>query len=108
LTDTASNGPTVLERQWLPIVALLLGILIGASAVFFGTGNGPSSEMRVTGTVGIISSSRTGFSFTTDDGRHIGFGMAPDAVELVKPGAHITLLVVEGDGYQVVAAASPS
>jgi hypothetical protein len=34
--------------------------------------------------------------------------MTPDGVELIKPGAHITLLVVEGDGYQVVASASPS
>jgi hypothetical protein len=97
-----------LRAGWVPIVALILGVLIGASAVSFGRGNGSPSEMRVTGTVGIISTSRTGFSFTTDDGRHIGFGMTPDGVELIKPGAHITLLVVEGDGYQVVASASPS
>jgi hypothetical protein len=89
----------------------LAGLLVGATLVFVSTGLGKNDlpkESSVTGTVGTLNSDRTAFSFVTDEGGQTGFSIAPDGAESIKPGADLTLVIVEGDGYQVVASATPT
>jgi len=108
---SAHSRSTIREARWLPVAALAVGVLVGASVTFL-VGRSSErvrpSETTVTGTVGVINSSRTGFSFVTDDGANTSFSMASDDAAVIRPGAHLSLLVVSGDGYQIVARASPT
>lgn len=106
MADRASAG---LRTRQLVAGALVLGLVVGAGSVFLGgwsLHDHLPRETTVSGTVGILNSDGTAFSFATDDGRKIGFSAVGDGFGNVKPGAHLRLLLVDGDGYEVVASAT--
>ena len=55
-----------------------------------------------------VNNDGTAFGFATDDGRKTGFAIfEAEGSGAIDVGARLRLIVVDGDGYQVVVSASP-
>lgn len=90
-------------------LVFVLGLIVGGLAVYTVTRDPdlPRQE-TVVGRVTAVNSDRTGFGFATDDGRKTGFGVfETEGQSAIDVGARLRLVVVDGDGYQVVVRASP-
>lgn len=85
-------------------LVFVLGLIVGGLAVYTVTRDPdlPRQE-TVVGRVTAVNSDRTGFGFATDDGRKTGFGVfETEGQSAIDVGARLRLVVVDGDGYQVV------
>jgi hypothetical protein len=96
-------------RLGLVLVALVIGLTVGGLVVYF-VMRGPSLPRQrvVVGEVTAVNNDGTAFGFATDDDGNIGFGtFQTKGRDAIRVGARLRLVVVEGDGYQVVVSASP-
>jgi len=94
-------------------VALAVGVVLGLVAGILGASvirDSPAlpREEKLVGTVTGFTADRDAFAFAVDDGRRTSFALSGPAAESIREGAHVTLTVVQGDGYQVVVDAQPT
>jgi hypothetical protein len=90
-------------------LVFILGAILGGFTVYLVTRD-PDLPVQETviGTVTAVNSDRSAFGFATDDGRKAGFGVfGTEGAEAIEVGARLRLVVVDGDGYQVVVRVTP-
>ncbi len=104
-------SPTL--RRQSALVRRFSGLAVGGVAVYAATPRSSLPRQQiVTGTVTAVNSDRTAFGFATDGGQKTGqktgFGLfETQGAAAIRVGTRLRLVVVDGDGYQVVVSASP-
>jgi len=100
-------SPTL--RRQSALVRRFSGLAVGGLAVYAATPRSSLPRQQiVTGTVTAVNSDRTAFGFATDGGQKTGFGLfETQGAAAIRVGTRLRLVVVDGDGYQVVVSASP-
>lgn len=90
-------------------IALVVGLAVGGLAIYAATPRSALPRQQIiTGTVTAVNSDRTAFGFATDGGQNTGFGLfETQGGAAIRGGTRLRLVVVDGDGYQVVVSASP-
>lgn len=91
------------------VVGLLIGMAGGVSATYLAM-RGPELPRQevVIGRVTAVNSDRSAFGFATDDGDKTGFPVSEtEGADAIHVGARLRLVVLYGDGYQVLVRATP-
>lgn len=108
----AKAGPS--KKRLGPIaLAVAVGLLIGMAGGILATFlvmRGPDLPRQevVIGRVTAVNSDRSAFGFATDEGDKTGFPVSEtEGADAIQVGARLRLVVLYGDGYQILVKAAP-